>query len=299
MEIVFIGTFDVQSEYIIAADPSSNSGERIKVRNGKYHSHCLLKNELNTDGYVFRKRTNRCLTIVNEECTSISILKWERIQHSTHTESGIFGFFDAAYFEKCHSEEIFRDWYLKQVCDINALYNGKIENSGCWLQECDFSRYYIEVAKDHQSEDIVAVRYICEYDRRHECVVHNDKGLKTKLDTTGFTQGVIQTILNEHPYFTETDEANLEKLKFVIKCRLYARASWQIDNDVKELREISMGTLFKSNDIDIPGRLKFIFTQVRNELWETGILSRMYTENLCYTNFCDVVTGETLYIERP
>ena len=61
MDLVFLGTFDVNSGYIIAINPACqiendsiravDQTNRIKVKSGKYYAYCIQKMELNHEEY--------------------------------------------------------------------------------------------------------------------------------------------------------------------------------------------------------------------------------------------------------
>lgn len=172
MDLVFLGTFDVNCGYIIAINPAwqiendsiraVDQTNRIKVKSGKYYAYCIQKMELNHEEYekkdcVLKTLTNKSLIIIHEGSINVSQTDWITVDNF-HMYGSTFGFFDYNYYKMSHQEELFQEWYKKHICDVNEIYNCNIDNFGCWLRG-ESKDDLLEVANDPSNNEVIAVRY--------------------------------------------------------------------------------------------------------------------------------------------
>ena len=134
MEKKLIGSFKVDSGCITASDPCHKAdawcAKTYSAKNGVYNVY--LTRGIEDEEWGER---NWELEIVHEEHDNNPALADDfEFNGYACVDSGTFGFFDKAYYDKYHTDKLNEDWYEKYILEVSDKANTDIDDKGVWCR---------------------------------------------------------------------------------------------------------------------------------------------------------------------
>jgi hypothetical protein len=165
-----IATFNVESGKIMASDPCYSidvwcQGD-VPARNGKYYVYITRKTE---KGFEHWGERNWEMEIVHEDFAHLRYdgSDWEMVDGTFGVDSGTFGFFDYDYYAKYHTEKTQRNWYDRNVCNIDGNWNADIDGKGVWC-ESGYGDGLYGVYAVYEGDEVVALKVTFIYEDEDE-----------------------------------------------------------------------------------------------------------------------------------